>query len=105
MVGMPGRLSIDLSPAWQRELVLRGAYGYGVETEGAGVTARGIHPPRRTFDLALDAAAALRPGRLVGAPYALSEYREALAEASSAGRRGAVKVTFAPQMAQSGEAP
>jgi threonine dehydrogenase-like Zn-dependent dehydrogenase len=104
MVGMPGRLSIDLSPAWQRELVLRGAYGYGVETDGGGLSARGVQPPRRTFELALDAASKLRPGRLVGAPFALGDYREAVAEASSAGRRGAVKVTFAPQMAQSGEA-
>lgn len=96
MVGMPGRVTVDLSLAWQRELVLRGAYGYGVES-GGPAPARAADPPQRTFDLALTAARALRPGRLVGAPFALADYREAVATASAAGSRGAVKVTFAPQ--------
>ncbi|HET9052199.1 MAG TPA: zinc-binding dehydrogenase [Candidatus Dormibacteraeota bacterium] len=106
LVGMPGRLSVDLSPAWQRELTLRGAYAYGVETP-VGVHAPAarpmgaVEPPRRTFDLAIEAASSLRPGRLVGAPFALEDFREALAEASDAGRRGAVKVAFAPQLAGS----
>jgi threonine dehydrogenase-like Zn-dependent dehydrogenase len=100
MVGMPGRLSVDLSPAWQRELVLRGAYGYGVETATPSP-----QPPQRTFELAIEAARSLRPGRLVGDPFALTEYREAVAEASAAGRRGAVKVVFAPQMASTSGGP
>ena len=31
LVGMPGHVSVDLALAWQRELQLRGAYGYGGE--------------------------------------------------------------------------
>lgn len=94
MVGMPGRVSLDLSPAWQRELSLRGAYGYGIEADPGSAT----EAPRRTFDIALDLAARLRLGRLVSVPHPLSEYREALAEAASAGSRGVVKVVFAPDM-------
>jgi threonine dehydrogenase-like Zn-dependent dehydrogenase len=93
MVGMPGRASIDLAPAWHRELNLRGAYGYGIETAG-GVA---VEPPRRTFAIALEAAQALRPGRLVDDPLPLEDYQRALDRASSAGSRGAVKVAFAPR--------
>jgi threonine dehydrogenase-like Zn-dependent dehydrogenase len=93
MAGMPGRASLDLAPAWHRELSLRGAYGYGVETSAP----LAVEPPRRTFGVALEAAAALRPGRLVGDPHPLDDYREALTRAASAGSRGAVKVAFAPQ--------
>lgn len=89
MVGMPGRLTVDLAPAWHREISLRGAYGYGSETVEGIV--------RRTFAIALELASSLALGRLVGAPHPLSGYREALAEASSAGARGLVKVVFAPQ--------
>lgn len=105
LVGMPGRVSVDLSIAWHRELVVRGAYAYGIESTpgsgpappevGAGGTEAGR---RRTFALAMEMAASLRPGRLVGEPHPLSRYREAIAEAASAGRRGVVKVAFAPQM-------
>jgi threonine dehydrogenase-like Zn-dependent dehydrogenase len=93
MVGMPGRASIDLAPAWHRELNLRGAYGYGIETAGRVA----VEPPRRTFAIALEAAQALRPGRLVDDPLPLEDYQRALDRASSAGSRGAVKVAFAPR--------
>jgi threonine dehydrogenase-like Zn-dependent dehydrogenase len=92
MVGMPGRASIDLAPAWHRELSLRGAYGYGIEAGGFG----GVEPPRRTFAIALEVAQALRPGRLVDDPLPLDDYQRALARAASAGSRGLVKVAFAP---------
>jgi threonine dehydrogenase-like Zn-dependent dehydrogenase len=92
MVGMQGRSSIDLSPAWHRELNLRGAYGYGVEG-GSG---------ERTFTLALEAAAAMRPGDLVADPYPLEDYRDAVAHAAAAGSRGAVKIAFSPQPAAAG---
>jgi len=42
MVGMPGHVSVDLTPLWQREVELVGAYAYGAEP------ALG----RRTFDVA-----------------------------------------------------
>jgi threonine dehydrogenase-like Zn-dependent dehydrogenase len=98
MAGMPGRASLDLAPAWHRELSLRGAYGYGVET-APGVA---VQPPQRTFAVAIAAALALRPGHLVEDPHPLEDYRRALTRAASAGSRGAVKVAFAPQPARAG---
>lgn len=100
LVGMPAKLSVDLSPAWQRELVLRGAYGYGLESEPAtpGAAAKPAER-RRTFEIAIEAAHVIRPGTLVGDPHPLHAYRDALSEAASAGRRGIVKVAFAPQEA------
>ena len=44
MVGMPGQVSVDLTPLWQREIDLVGAYAYGAEPSAG----------RRTFDLAID---------------------------------------------------
>ena len=32
LVGMPGRVSVDLAPLWHRELTVVGAYAYGAET-------------------------------------------------------------------------
>jgi len=90
MVGMPGRVTIDLAPAWQRELTVRGAYGYGLEGE------------RRTFAIALELAARLRPGRLLADPYPLDDYRDAVDHAAAAGSRGAVKLAFAPAAANAG---
>jgi threonine dehydrogenase-like Zn-dependent dehydrogenase len=82
MVGMPGRVSVDLTPLWHREVELVGAYAYG--TEGG----------RRTFDAALDLVAEADLGRLVSALYPIDRYAEALEHAANAGRRGAVKVAF-----------
>jgi threonine dehydrogenase-like Zn-dependent dehydrogenase len=82
MVGMPGRVSVDLTPLWHREVSLTGAYAYGVEGS------------RRTFDLAMDLVAHADLGRLVSARYPLERYPEAIEHAATAGRRGAVKVAF-----------
>jgi threonine dehydrogenase-like Zn-dependent dehydrogenase len=94
MVGMPGQASIDLAPAWHRELSLRGAYGYGTEP-----AASASGDPERTFVLALDVARKIRPGRLVSDAYPLDDYDQAIAHAAAAGSRGAVKIAFAPQRA------
>jgi threonine dehydrogenase-like Zn-dependent dehydrogenase len=83
VVGMPGQERVDWAPIWQRELTVMGAYAYGTEAGG-----------RRTFDLALDAAATLPLAELVGPLYGLGEYRDAIAYAQSAGSMGAVKVAF-----------
>ncbi|MBW3579731.1 MAG: zinc-binding dehydrogenase [Actinobacteria bacterium] len=84
MVGMPGTLTVDLTPLWHREVELVGAYAYGAEpTLG-----------RRTFDLALELVAEARLERLVSATYPLQRHPDALAHAADAGRRGAVKVAF-----------
>lgn len=86
LVGMPGKVSVDLASLWHREVTLAGAYAYGVEHTG--------DRPRRTFDIALDLVATAGLGRLVSASYPLERYEEALAHAGAAGRRGAVKIVF-----------
>jgi threonine dehydrogenase-like Zn-dependent dehydrogenase len=88
LVGMPGKVAIDLAPLWHRELTLVGAYAYGDERPTPD------DPARRTFALAIDLVAAAGLGSLVSAAYPLERYEEALAHAGSAGRRGAVKVVF-----------
>ncbi len=77
-VGMPGMTTVDLTPLWQREVALRGAYAY----------------QRRDFDTALALVERLDLGRLVTATYPLRRYEDAIAHAASAGRRGAVKIAF-----------
>lgn len=86
LVGMPGKVHVDLAPLWQREIRLLGSYAYGTED---------LTPdPRSTFDLAFELVAAADLGRLVSARYALDRHEEALRHAAGAGRRGAVKVVF-----------
>jgi threonine dehydrogenase-like Zn-dependent dehydrogenase len=86
LVGMPGKVSIDLASLWHREVSLVGAYAYGSERSGTSA--------RRTFDIAMEVVAAAHLGRLVSARYPLERFEEAVAHAGSAGRRGAVKVVF-----------
>jgi threonine dehydrogenase-like Zn-dependent dehydrogenase len=88
LVGMPGKVTVDLAPLWHREVRLAGAYAYGTE--------RGPGPDDAisTFALAFDVAAAQRTGRLVSATYPLTRFEDAVAHAGSAGRRGAVKIAF-----------
>jgi threonine dehydrogenase-like Zn-dependent dehydrogenase len=90
MVGMPGSVHVDLASLWHRETEVLGAYAYGTEELASpdGPTRR------RTFDLALEAAAALRIGQLVSATYPLERFEEAIGHAGAAGRRGAVKIAF-----------
>jgi threonine dehydrogenase-like Zn-dependent dehydrogenase len=87
LVGMPGRVHVDLAALWHREVSISGAYAYGSENVGTGSAVR-------TFELAHDVVAALGTGRLVSATYPLERFEEALAHAGSAGRRGAVKIAF-----------
>jgi threonine dehydrogenase-like Zn-dependent dehydrogenase len=88
LVGMPGKVAVDLAPLWHRELHLVGAYAYGDERPDPA------DPALRTFALAIDLVGAAGLGSLVSAAYPLERYEEALAHAGSAGRRGAVKVVF-----------
>ncbi|GAC1354804.1 MAG: zinc-binding dehydrogenase [Acidimicrobiales bacterium] len=84
LVGMPGEISLDLTPLWQREVQLAGAYAYGAEpTKG-----------RRTFDLALELVHDAGLHRLVSARYPLDRFTDAIDHAANAGSRGAVKVAF-----------
>ena len=77
-VGMPGVTTVDLTPLWQREVALRGAYAY----------------QRADFDRAIELVQRLDLGRLVTATYPLRRYEDAIAHAASAGARGAVKIAF-----------
>jgi threonine dehydrogenase-like Zn-dependent dehydrogenase len=92
LVGMPGKVTVDLAPLWHREVRLAGAYAYGTERGGAG--AAGAGGGVSTFALALELAEALGTGRLVSATYPLTRFEEAVAHAGAAGRRGAVKIAF-----------
>jgi threonine dehydrogenase-like Zn-dependent dehydrogenase len=88
LVGMPGRVTVDLAPLWHREVRLAGAYAYGTER------GPGAEEAISTFALAFDVAAAQQTGRLVSATYPLTRFEDAVAHAGSAGRRGAVKIAF-----------
>lgn len=84
-LGMPGNVSIDLTPLWQREIRLVGAYTYGPEPR-----ARGYH----SFDAAFELIEATRLERLLTATYPLDRHTDAIEHAATAGRRGAVKIAF-----------
>jgi len=88
LVGMPGKVTVDLAPLWHREVRLAGAYAYG--TEGAA----GMDDRVSTFALAFEVVAAQHTGRLVSATYPLTRFEDAVAHAGAAGRRGAVKIAF-----------
>jgi len=117
LVGMPGKVTIDLAPLWHREVRLAGAYAYGTESVPGGAAPAGaatssgaaatgarkkaaVKPKGAptsevpTFALAFDVVAAAATGRLVSATYSLGRFEEAVAHAGAAGRRGAVKIAF-----------
>jgi threonine dehydrogenase-like Zn-dependent dehydrogenase len=94
LVGMPGKVTVDLAPLWHREVRLAGAYAYGTEHGAGPGSGSGAGAGVSTFALALELAAAQRTGRLVSATYPLTRFEEAVAHAGAAGRRGAVKVAF-----------
>lgn len=87
LLGMPARVSVDLTGLWHRETALIGAYTYGTETLPDGSR-------RKTFDLAIDTVRHAGMDRLVSATYRLESYADALSHAANAGRRGAVKIAF-----------
>jgi threonine dehydrogenase-like Zn-dependent dehydrogenase len=95
VVGMPGQVKLELTTLWHRETELAGAYAYGTERSGGGrERGRGDDEPRRTFDLAFELVRSADLGRLVTTTYPLDDYKDAIAHAATAGRRGAVKVAF-----------
>ncbi|MDA8392478.1 MAG: zinc-binding dehydrogenase [Actinomycetota bacterium] len=109
LAGMPSPARVDLTPLWQREVKLAGAYAYGLEDRTRGARSGDGRPGgvgsgdggsgdgrRSSFDMAFELVAAAGLGRLVSASYPLDRHEEALAHASSAGRRGAVKIVFEP---------
>ena len=78
LVGMPGSVTVDLAPLWQREVGLVGSYAYR----------------HQTFPAAFELVETAGLERLVSALYPLDRYREAIDHAANAGRRGAVKIAF-----------
>ncbi|HZQ86309.1 MAG TPA: zinc-binding dehydrogenase [Acidimicrobiales bacterium] len=78
LVGMPGRVSVDLTGLWHREVSLRGAYAYTSDD----------------FARAFELVEAKQLDRLVSALYPLDRFHEAIEHAAEAGRRGAVKIAF-----------
>ncbi|MEK6797973.1 MAG: zinc-binding dehydrogenase [Planctomycetota bacterium] len=89
LVGMPGvPRGVDWTPLWFKELTLHAAYAYGWENTGEG--------RRSTFDLAIDLMRTWGPrlSPLVGRPFALEDYRAAIATALHSGRSGVVKTVF-----------
>lgn len=77
LVGMPGRVGIDLSVAWQRELEVRGVYAY-----------------RDDFADAVRLAGEIRPGRLIADGWRLCDHERALEEARRGARNGHPKTVF-----------
>jgi threonine dehydrogenase-like Zn-dependent dehydrogenase len=78
LVGMPAKVTLELTGLWHRETAIRGCYAY----------------ERADFDRAIDVVRRFDLGRLVSATYPLRQYRDALEHAASSGRRGAVKIAF-----------
>jgi len=87
LVGMPGKVSLNLTALWHRETELVGAYTYGTERLSDGST-------RRTFDMATELVREAQLGRLVTDLYHLEAYEDALTHAARAGSRGSVKICF-----------
>jgi len=87
LVGMPGKLTIDLTSLWHRETELIGAYTYGTDTWPDGTEVS-------SFIRAKELAGKANLGRLVSAKYPLDRYKDALSHAANAGQRGSVKIVF-----------
>lgn len=89
LVGMPGMPRwVDWTPMWFKEITLRAAYAYGPERTADGT--------RDTFDMAIELMRAwgskLSP--LVGRPYPLADYRDALHAALATGSTGVAKTVI-----------
>ena len=87
MVGMPGKLNIDLTALWHRETEMVGAYTYGTDAWPDGTEIS-------SFKRAKELTGKAKLGRLVSAKYPLSRYKDALSHAASGGQRGSIKVCF-----------
>ena len=89
LVGMPAiPKDIDWTSVWYKELEVSGAYTYGIE-QHAGEEIRTFTLGIRLLEQMGDK---LLP--LIGKPFSLKEYRQAVQAAMSTGRFGAVKTVF-----------
>ena len=87
MVGMPGKVDVDLTALWHRETELVGAYTYGTDLWPDGTEIS-------SFKRAKELTGKAKLGRLVSAKYPLDRYKDAIAHAANAGQRGSIKVCF-----------
>ena len=87
MLGMPGKVELDLTPLWHRETELVGTYTYGTDVWPDGTT---ISSFKRAKELVRKA----KLERLVSAKYPLERYADAISHAAQAGQRGSVKIVF-----------
>lgn len=87
MLGMPGKVDLDLTPLWHRETELVGTYTYGTDVWPDGTT---ISSFKRAKELVRKA----KLDRLVSAKYPLERYTDAISHAAQAGQRGSVKIVF-----------
>lgn len=87
MVGMPGKVSVDLTGLWHRETELVGAYTYGTDVWPDGTEIS-------SFKRAKELTGKAKLGRLVSAKYPLERYRDAISHAANAGQRGSIKICF-----------
>lgn len=87
LIGMPGKVTLDLTSLWHRETELIGAYTYGTDVWPDGTEVS-------SFVRAQELASSASLGRLVSAKYPLDRYRDAISHAANAGQRGAIKVCF-----------
>ena len=69
MVGMPSKISVELTSLWHREIAIRGCYAY----------------TRDDFTAAIDVIRRFDLGRLVSATYPLRDYTSAIEHAAQAG--------------------
>jgi len=100
LVGMPATVTVDLTPLWQQQIRLQGAYAYGIETTLGDASGAGGVGTVRTFTAAMELVARLDLGRLVSARYPLGRFADAIDHAAHSGARGAVKIAFVPQEKQ-----
>lgn len=84
--GMPSG-SVDLTPAWYRELTVVGAYASSKDHAGERAG---------DFRTALDLAGEAPLDGIVDGVYPLTGWRQAIEHALAAGRSGSVKVAFEP---------
>ena len=84
-------MGIDLTPIWYQEINLVGSLAHGMEYWPLGSLKR-----RSTFSIVVEMVeqGQLRLDRLVTHRFALNEYRQALAAATSKGQSHAIKITF-----------
>ena len=87
LLGMPGRVTVDLTALWHRETELVGTYTYGTETTKDGRVAS-------SFELAMELAGKVAFDKMLSATYPLDRYRDAIDHAANAGGRGGVKIAF-----------